>query len=150
MRAPHRSAIAAVIAAAAGAVLLTACGDTPQVSEAATSPPLTADKVDITLTGDGVVTIVNPSADVSFKLDNARLLVVHVKVHSTASAAQTVSIRASLFDAQGKLIGDATGGALAVPAGGDAAFDLSGPAPNGTIRKATFEVHVTASPKATP
>ena len=150
MRAPHRSAIAAATMAAASAVLLAACGDTPQVSEAATTPPLTADKVDITLTGDRVVTIVHPSDDVTFRLDNARLLVVHVKVHSTASAAQTVSIRASLLDSTGKLIGDASGGALAVPAGGDVAFDLGGPTPNGTISKATFEVHVTATPKGTP
>jgi hypothetical protein len=143
----HRPAIAGATVAAACAALLGACGDTPHLSEAATSPPMTASKVDITLTGDRVVSIVHPSDDVTFKLDDARLLVVHVKVHSTATSAQTVSMRASLFDSANKLIGDATGGTLAVPPGADVAFDLSGPDPNGTISKATFEVHATASPK---
>lgn len=139
----HRFTVARLVLVVAAGLLLLGCGDTPQVREAATSPPLVGAKVDVTLTGNSAVTIADPSNDVTFKLDDARLLVVHVKVHSTSGTKQNIAIRASLLDSAGKVIGDATGGTLAVNPGADAAFDLTGPMPNGTISKATFEVHAT-------
>jgi hypothetical protein len=141
-----RRSLTGLVGGLCTATALVACGDTPTISQATTAPPLVAPTVDVTLTGNTVVTIQNPSSDVRFKLDDARLLNIHMVVRSTASTPQTVAIRASLFDAGGRLIGDASGGQLAVPPGGEASFDLSGPTPNGTIAKAIFEIRATQPP----
>ena len=125
-----------------GATLLVACGETPTVQEA-TGSPLTSAKVAITLTGDAGITIVDPNRDVTIGLDEARLVVIHVTVKSTAAASEVVAIRASLLDKNGTIVGDATGGALNVQPGGMATFNLSGPTPTGVIDHATFEAHIT-------
>ena len=130
---------------AAGLVVvgLAACGETPQVNQAAASP-LTAATVAVRQTGDAAITIKDGS--ITWHLDDARLLQVGMVVHSTAARAQTVSLRASIYDAGGRLIGDAAGGTLNVKPRSDAQITLTGPAPNGTIASATFEIRTTASP----
>ena len=141
----------AIVRAACGlgfGALLVACGDTATIEEASTAPPLTAARVDITLTGDAGVTIPDPAHDVSFGLDDARLLVVALRVHSQATAPEVAAVKATLFDTSGLVIGDATGGTTTLQPGQDASFSLTGPAPTGTIAKATFEVHLTSVPPA--
>jgi hypothetical protein len=85
---------------------------------------------------------------VHFRLDDARLLEVTMTIHSTAAAADTVTIRGSMFDKSGKLVGDVSGGQLNVQPGSDGQIRLTGPNPNGTIASATFEVSTV--PAATP
>ena len=111
------------------------------------SQPLTAGHVTVNLTGDTSVSIPDPNSDVSFVLDNARLLVIHLVMRS--AAAQTVQVRASLYDKAGSIIGDASGGALSLKPGADTGFELTGPPPTGTIDHATFEVKVNPPPAAT-
>jgi len=137
-----RQRLGAVFAAVGLATLLAACGETPTVQEAASSP-LTSGKLAITLTGDDVITIADPNRDVTVGLDEARLVVIHVTVRSTTSVPETVTIRASLFDKDGTLVGDATGGALNIQPGATVTFSLSGPTPTGVIDHATFERHAT-------
>jgi hypothetical protein len=120
---------------------LTSCGDTPTIQQA-TNTPLTSGHVTINLTGDSSVSIPDPNSDVTFGVDNAHLLVIHLTLRSGASAVETVQVRASLFDKSGTIVGDASGGTLSVKPGTDASFDLSGPPPTGTIDHATFEVKV--------
>ena len=135
------------LAAAAGlGILLAACSDTASIREASTAPPLTAARVDVTLTGDAGVTIPDPTHDVTFRLDDARLLAIDLVVHSQARASQTAAVKATLFDASGLIIGDASGGSTALQPGQDGSFRLTGPLPTGTIAKATFEVHLTTVP----
>lgn len=129
---------------AAAAMLVVACGsETPQVQQAAASP-LTAGTVAFKQTGDAAVTI--DQASITYKLDDARLLVVTLNLYSAAPTAQTVNVRASLFDKSGRLIGDATGSDINVTPNPAAPVILSGPHPNGTIASATFEVHLVPSP----
>jgi hypothetical protein len=127
------------------ALLVVACGETPHVDEAATAA-LTESTVSLKQTGNAAVSVVPGS--VRYRLDDARLLEVTLTAHSAATTAQTVTIRASLFDKSGRNIGDATGGQLDVGPGSDAAVTLSGPQPNGTIAAATFEI--TTIPAPTP
>jgi hypothetical protein len=129
---------------AAAAVLLVACGsDTPTVPQAAVSA-VVAGNVSVKQTGDAQVSIVPGS--VGFKLDDAKLMNVTMTIRSTAPGPQTVSARASLFDAAGKIVGDATGGVLNVRPGVDTPVALSGPTPLGTIAAATVEFHLVPSP----
>ena len=130
----------------AAALLVVACGDSPvSVPQAATSP-LIAGSVSVKQTGDAPVSLVQNS--VTWKIDDARLVDVSLTVHCTASTAVTVSARASLYDAGGKLVGDATGGTLNVKPGSDAQLMLTGPTPTGTVSSATFEF--TTVPASTP
>ena len=125
------------------AVLLVACGsDTPHVPQAQASP-LTEASVSLKQTGDAQVTV--DPASVRYRLDDARLLQITVTVHSKAAAPQSISIATSLYDQTGRLIGDASGGAINVAPNADVQVNLSGPNPNGTISAATFEVHTVAS-----
>ena len=129
---------------ATAAVLLAACGsETPTVPQAATSAAI-GPNVSVKQTGDAQVSIVPGS--VGFKIDDAKLINVTLTVHSTAPGPQTVSARASLFDAAGKLVGDATGGVLNAASGADTPVALSGPTPLGTITAATIEFHLVPSP----
>jgi hypothetical protein len=131
---------------AAAAVGLVACGgDTPTVPQAAASPLIGA-SVSVKQTGDAPVRLVDNS--VSWKIDDAKLVNVTLSVHCTASQVVTVSGRASLYDKGGRLIGDATGGALQVQPNSDAQLKLSGPTPTGTVSAATFEF--TTIPAPTP
>jgi len=127
------------------ALLAVACGDsTPHVQQAAATP-LTEASVSLKQTGNAPVKV---QPGVSYRLDDARLLEVSLTVHSTAGQSVTVSVHGSFFDKAGKLIGDATGSQLDVAPGSDVQVKLSGPAPNGTIAAATYEV--TTIPTATP
>jgi hypothetical protein len=127
-------------------LLLVACGsETPHVDQASAAA-LTESSVAVKQTGSAPVSVVDGS--VHFRLDDARLLKVSATVHSTAGTAQTVSIRASLYDKSGKLIGDASGGSLDAAPGADTQLELSGPQPNGTVASATFEISTV--PSATP
>lgn len=128
-------------------LLLAACGETPVIREASTQPPLLAPSVQSTETGDSSVTLTVGPAD--FRLDDARLLLITAHLHSSAAAPQTVAVHASLFDADGTIVGDASGGAVQVKPGADISVQLNGPTPTGTIARATFEVHTTAA-AATP
>jgi hypothetical protein len=134
------------VALAGLAALLVACGsETPTVPQAASSP-LIAPSVAVKQTGDAPVRIVDGS--VSWKIDDAKLVNVTLTVHSSAGTAVTVSARASLYDKDGRLVGDATGGALAVQPNSDAQLKLTGPTPNGTVVSANFEF--TTIPTPTP
>ena len=137
----------AILSCAVGlGAVLAACSDTASIEEATSAAPLTAPRVNITLTGDAGVTIPDPSREVTFRLDDARLLDIDLRVHSQATAPEIAAVKATLFDASGLIVGDATGGSTALPPGQDASFTLTGPAPTGTIAKATFEVHLTPAP----
>jgi hypothetical protein len=128
------------------AVALVACGtDTPSVPQAAATP-LIAASVSVKQTGDAPVKLADNSA--TWKIDDAKLVNVTLTVHCTASTAVTVSARASLYDKDGKVVGDATGGTLQVQPNTDARLQLSGPTPTGTVTSATFEF--TTIPAATP
>src|SRR5207302_11418689 len=81
-RARPAATLAGIVTATCLTGLLASCGDTASIEEATTAPPLTAQRVDITLTGDAGVTIPDPSHDVSFRLDDAHLLAVDLRVHS--------------------------------------------------------------------
>jgi hypothetical protein len=132
---------------AAAVLLVVACGsDTPQVPQAVATP-LTESSVDFKQTGDAPAVI--DQGSISYRLDDARLLQVGLSVRSTAAAAETVSIRASLYEKDGRLIGDATGGAINVGPGATVQIRLSGPHPNGTIASAVYEVHVVPAPTGT-
>ena len=138
--------VAAGSGALGAAVLLAACGDTASIEEATTSPPLTASSVAITLTGDAGVTIPDPAHDVRFHLDDAHLLDIDLRVHRAATSSAVAAVKATLFDANGLIIGDASGGSTPLQAAQDTSFTLTGPTPTGTIAKATFEVHLTPVP----
>jgi len=128
------------------AVALVACGsDTPTVPQAAAAP-LIATSVSVKQTGDAPVKLVENS--VTLKIDDAKLINVTLTAHSTATRAVTMSARASLYDKDGKLVGDATGGALQVQPNADVQLKLTGPTPSGTVSSATFEF--TTIPAPTP
>jgi hypothetical protein len=128
------------------ALVVVGCGDAaPTVPQAAASPLLGAN-ISVKQTGDAPVKLAGGS--VSWQIDDARLVNVTLTVHSTAGAAVTVSARATLYDKDGKPVGDATGGRLNVGPNSDAPLKLSGPTPNGTVVSATFEF--TTIPSATP
>jgi hypothetical protein len=127
-------------------LVVVACGDaTPTVPQAQAAGLLAA-SISVKQTGDAPVQIV--AGSVSWQIDDAKLVVVTLTVHSTAGRAVTVSGRASLYDKDGKPVGDATGGALNVAPNADVQLKLSGPTPNGTVTAATFEF--TTIPAATP
>lgn len=130
------------LAFAAGMV---ACGEVPHVQQAAAAP-LTESTVSFRQTGNAAVSIAGGS--VTYRLDDAHLLVVTLTVHSTAGASQTVTVRGSFDDKAGKLVGDATGSQLDVAPGSTVTVTLSGPTPTGTIAAGTFEL--TTIPSATP
>jgi hypothetical protein len=136
-----------ILAPLAGGLLLTGCGEPPVVDQAVAQTPLAATNVVVTQTGDTDVTI--PPGGVSFRLDAARLLVIDVRAHSAAPAPRTVVLRATLYDATGRIVGDADGGAIQVGRGTETTVELSGPTPSGTIAAVTLEVHTVPAPAAT-
>lgn len=141
LRSRARTALALVPAV----LLLAACGDTPKIPQAPSQSPFQASSVTFKQTGDASATVVQSS--VKFSTDASGALVVRGQVHSTASGETTIVIRVSLIDANGNVVGDATGADVGVPGGATVPFQLNGPKPNGTIVSATFEV--TAKPPAT-
>lgn len=132
-----------LILAVAG-VALAACGTTIQLPEAPSSTPVTASTVAITQTGDAPATVEQGS--VTYMLDNAGSLVIHLSLKSNASTAQTFAIQATLFDPGGLIVGNASGGQVMVAAGAISPIQLNGQTPNGTIASATFEVTAVAAP----
>ena len=135
-----------LVAALCGATLA-ACGTSAPQPEVQSSPPLTAQSVTVRQTGNASAQIV--TSTITYQLDDSGGLVIHLGVHSQSASAQTITARASLYDAKGNLIGDATGGQLSVAAGGTATLELNGPAPTGTIASTAFEVSNLASPTPT-
>ena len=122
----------------AAATVLSACGDTTHIPQAQSKPPFEASSVAIAQTGNAAVQVI-PSK-VTFGKDDAGLLVVRAELHSTAATLQTVDVRVSIYGPSGALVGDANGTAGDVAAGATVPVQLSGPAPNGTIARAVFEV----------
>lgn len=70
-------------------------------------------------------------------------LVVTAAVRSSAGTV-VVALRASLYDAGGKLVGDASGGELHVGPNLATSIKLTGPPAMGTVSKVVFEVSSTA------
>jgi hypothetical protein len=128
--------------------LLASCGDTPVVEQATTRPPLQAGHLAVTQTGDAAVIV--PPDGVSLRLDDAGLLVVEVRARSTAATPQSIALRATLDDGSGRIVGDATGGAVRIAPGSEITVELSGPTPLGTIAAVIIEVHTVPAPIATP
>ena len=143
---PGRFPRGPLVAALCGAALA-ACGSSAAQPEVQSSPPLTAQSVTVRQTGNADAQIVGSSA--GFQLDGSGALVIRLSVHSQAASAQSITVRASLYDARSNLIGDATGGQISVAPGSTAALQLTGPAPNGTIAGAVFEVSNVPSPTPT-
>ena len=135
-----------LVAALCGATLA-ACGTAAPQPEVQSSPPLTSPSVTVRQTGNASAQIVNST--ITYQLDDSGSLVIHLSAQSQSASAQTITARASLFDAKGNLIGDATGGQFAVAAGSTATLQLNGPAPTGTIASTVFEVSNVASPTPT-
>jgi len=129
------------------AAAVVACGDTTRLPEAPATGALTAPPVRIDQTGNAAARI--NGSTVTFQLDDSGSLVVHVTVRSTAQNAQTLAIRASLFDSSDNIVGDATGGTVNVGPGVSLPVELTGPAPNGTIASARFELTTQAAPTPT-
>ena len=129
--------------AAALTGLLAACGSSgqPQVQS---SRPLTAQSVAVKQTGNGAAQIVPTT--VTYQIDDSGALVIQLSVQSQSTAAESIMVRASLFDSDGGLIGDAAGGRVAVAPGSTTMVQLNGPRPQGTIAGATFEVTDVTSP----
>ena len=136
----------ALVAALCGAGIA-ACGSASSQPEVQSAPPLTAQSVTVSQTGSAPAQIVTPT--ITYQLDDSGGLVIHLNVQSQSASAQTITARASLYDAKGTLIGDATGGQLSVAPGGTASLQLNGPAPTGTIARTVFEVSTVASPTPT-
>jgi hypothetical protein len=146
-RSPCVSTPRRALAAAALGLLLAACGDTAATPQVVGQTPVTAATVTVRQTG--LAAAVVDQSSVHFAIDGSGGLVISASVRSQAHHAVTLSIRASLYDGSGALIGDAAGGTLAVPHDGTAALRLTGPAPRGTITSATFEVSTAAAPTPT-
>jgi hypothetical protein len=123
---------------------LAACGSTTQLPEAPATGALAASPLPVTQTGNAAARI-DPKS-VTLHLDNTGGLVVHVSATSTAADAETIMVRGSLLSANGTPVGDVTGGAIDIAPGATVQLELTGPAPNGTVASATFEVSTAASP----
>ena len=150
MRAAARArprAAAAGAAIALAAMLLSACGDTTKLPEAATTGALTATPVAIQQTGDAPAQV--DTSSVTFQLDDSGTLVMHFTVRSNAGSSVTVTARASLYNSAGSLIGDASGGVVNLASAGTTQVELNGPSPNGTIARATIELATQESPTPT-
>ena len=123
---------------------LAACGTVSPQPEVQSAPPLTAPTVSVRQTGNASAQII--SSTITYQLDDSGALVIRVSVQSQSAAPQTISARASLYDAKGNLVGDATGGDLSVAPGTTASLHLNGPAPTATIASTVVEVSNVASP----
>ena len=122
---------------------LAGCGSSSQPEVGATTR-LTTGSVSVKQSGTARVQIQQTS--VAYRLDDSGGLVVTLSVTSQAGTAQTIMARATLYNAAGAVIGDASGGSTQVPPGGTTTLQLNGPAPQGTIASALFEVTAISSP----
>jgi len=125
------------------ALVLAGCGQQPHIPEAISATPLAAATIAIHQTGRAAAVV--DQASVRFALDASGSLVVTATVSSNLATAQTIIIRATIYDAANTPI-DATGGEVAVPAHATVAIKLNGPGPHGTITAATFEVITAPAP----
>ena len=137
-----------VLAPLAGGLLLAGCGGPPVVDQAVGQTPLATANLAISQTGDTDVSI--PAGGVTVSLDAARLLVLDVRLRFSGAQPRTVALRATVYDSTGRIVGDATGGALQVVPGSEVSVQLSGPTPTGTISAVTVEVHTVPAPSAAP
>ena len=101
-------------------LVVTACGDTVKLPQAATGGALTAASVQVRQTGSGHARI-DPS-NVTFQIDNSGSLVVRVSATSTANAPQTLTLNATLYDATSNIIGTAVGGNVNVAPGSTSTY----------------------------
>jgi hypothetical protein len=124
-----------------------ACGDSTILPQAQTTGALTAASVRIEQSGPAHAQI--DASHVTFQIDNSGTLVVNLTLRSTESSPQTLTLRASLYDAAGKVIGTATGGVVNLASGASTLVLLNGGAPNGTIAAARFEVTAQGAPTPT-
>ncbi len=125
-------------------VAMTGCGDETKLPEAPSATAFATSTVSI-LQRSNAAARIDP-ASVTFKLDDARSLVVTLTVRSTARSIIALSIRGSLYDPHHALVGDVTGAQINIQPNATAAMQLNGPTPLGTIASATFEL--TAKPTA--
>jgi hypothetical protein len=132
-------------AAAFAVAALAACGDDTTLPQVPSTGPFQTSSVSITQLGNAAATI--DTSSVTFKLDDARSLVAHLTLRSTATSTIAVSVRGSLYDPHHALIGDVTGAQINIAPGSTTTVQLNGPTPLGTIASATFEL--TAKPTPT-
>jgi hypothetical protein len=125
--------------------LAAACGSQTQ-PEVQSATPLTAQTVTVRQTGNAQAQLL--TSTITFQVDDSGSLVIHADVMSQSGSAQTITARASLYDSTGSIIGDATGGQIAVAPGATTSLQLNGPGPHGTIASAVVEL--TEVPAATP
>jgi hypothetical protein len=121
-------------AASLCAGLTAACGSSDTstvVPQTGSQKPLTAATVDVRPSGD--TDFVVDAASVHFQIDNAGLLHVTLTVASHAAVRSTVTLTASLLDAAGATVGQATGGAVNVDPGASQPIELTGTRPTGVI-----------------
>ena len=130
------------------ALVLAACGDTPALPQTSGQTPVAASSVSVKVTGSGAGQIAIAPNTVTFHLDAARSMVVTLSATTQSPRPLAVIIRASLYDSQNKLVGDAAGGQVDVAPGKATQLELSGPTPTGTVAAATFEVTVVATPSS--
>lgn len=129
--------------ATCAAATIAGCGSSAQLPEASGSP-LTTGTVGFSQTGNADAHIEQGS--VTYRVDASGSLLVQLSVTSSASATQTISIRASLYSSSGAIIDDAVGGEIHVAPGGTTPIELTGPPPQATIASAVFEVTTTGAP----
>ena len=126
---------------------LVACGDT-KLPEAPSTAAFENASVAVHQAGNAPVTV--NTSTVSFALDDARTLHGSLSVTSHATATVTIIVRVSLYNSAGGIVGDATGGQVAVAPGASATIPLTGPAPIGTIASVTVEVSIPPPPTPVP
>jgi hypothetical protein len=132
----------------AGGLLLGGCGEPAVIDQATTQTPVAVASPAVTQTGDRDVTVEQGS--VAVRLDAARLLVISLRLRSAAPDVRTVTLRATVYDQTGRIVGDASGGVVRVAAGAETGVELSGPTPSGTISAITLEVHTVPAPTPSP
>ncbi|MGH7723690.1 MAG: hypothetical protein ACRENL_12820 [Candidatus Dormibacteria bacterium] len=142
MRRPQT--IVGLACAALSLASLAGCGNDTRLPQAPSSTPFSTSTVTISQRGNAAATI--DPASVTLKLDDARTLVAHMSVRSTAATTITISIRGSIYDPQHHLIGDLSGGQINVARGSTTDVQLTGPTPLGTIASALFEITAQPSP----
>lgn len=125
-------------------VALSGCGDDTKIPQAASVTPFATSSVAITQQGNADATI--DTSSVTFRLDDARSLVVHATLTSHATSMISISVRASLYDPAHSIVGDAIGGQVMVQPGQQTTLSLNGPTPLGTIASAVFEVSQQPAP----
>ncbi|MFN2582918.1 MAG: hypothetical protein ABR498_09285 [Candidatus Dormibacteria bacterium] len=138
-----RIGIERALPALAACGLVAACGANSQ-SEVGSTRPLTNGNVTAMQTGNAEATL-NQSG-ISYRLDNSGSLVIRFSATSTSAMPQTIMARASLYNDSGGVIGDAVGGETPVAPGASVDIQLNGPAPNGTVASARFELTEVAAP----